>query len=61
MLNGFFVSYITRPGIASLRLKLGETRAYPRNAGVTIEYQIRPDPSTYSELRVGYTASLSNC
>lgn len=44
--NGFFVSDIRAPTIASSRLKLSETRAYPRNAGVTIEYQLMLDPGT---------------
>ncbi|CAM9750393.1 unnamed protein product [Pylaiella littoralis] len=42
--NGFYVTDIQPAKLAGMRLKLGETRAYPKNAGVTVEYQLIADP-----------------
>ncbi|CAN0506429.1 unnamed protein product, partial [Laminaria digitata] len=42
--NGFYVTDIQAAALAGARLKLSETRAYPKNAGVTVEYQLIADP-----------------
>ncbi len=39
-MNGFYVTDVQPITVAGMRLKLGETRAYPRNAGLTVEYQL---------------------
>lgn len=44
LLNGFYVTDIQPPKLANLRLKLSETRGYPKNAGLTVEYQLIADP-----------------
>ena len=46
MMNGFYVTDIQAAALAGARLKLSETRAYPKNAGVTVEYQLIADPGT---------------
>eukprot|EP00903_Cladosiphon_okamuranus_P009754 g9273.t1 len=44
LMNGFYVTDIQAVKLAGMRLKLGETRAYPKNAGLTVEYQLIADP-----------------
>lgn len=39
-MNGFFVTGIQEGTFSSVRLKLSETRAFPKNAGITVEYQL---------------------
>lgn len=43
-MNGFYVTDIQEAMLAGMRLDLTETRAYPRNAGLTVEYQLMADP-----------------
>lgn len=43
-MNGFYVTDVQAVQLAGMRLKLGETRAYPKNAGLTVEYQLIADP-----------------
>lgn len=38
--NGFFVTGIQEGLFSNVRIVLSETKAYPRNAGVTVEYQL---------------------
>lgn len=40
LMNGFFVTAVQLPLVAAKRVKLTETRAYPRNAGLTVDYQL---------------------
>ncbi|CAM9349125.1 unnamed protein product, partial [Scytosiphon promiscuus] len=44
LINGFYVTDIEPTKLANMRLKLSETRAYPKNAGLTVEYQLVADP-----------------
>ncbi|CAN0224259.1 unnamed protein product, partial [Ectocarpus fasciculatus] len=42
--NGFYVTDVQPAKLADMRLKLSETRAYQKNAGLTVEYQLVTDP-----------------
>lgn len=42
--NGFYVTDVQPARLADMRLKLSETRAYQKNAGLTVEYQLVKDP-----------------
>lgn len=59
-MNGFYVTDIQAAKLAGMRLKLGETRAYPKNAGLTVEYQLMADPGAcLSLLSVAVVAAFA--